>query len=316
MTSPDSNPMIRTIDMRVDYDDTTAVQDMNLSIEAGEVFGLIGPNGAGKTSTIRVLATLLEPTYGDVYIGGFDVAEQADEVHKILGYMPDLAPVYDDLRVWEFLDLFAAAHFVSKRARRERIDDLLQRVDLFAKRDAMAGTLSRGMKQRVCLAKTLLHDPQVLLLDEPASGIDPMGRIQMRDLLRELGRDGKTVLISSHILTEMSEFCTSVGIMEKGRLVLSGRVDDIIREMHAYRKLTVELIDVPANLVEIATAHSHVTAAVSTDHRLEIDFAGGDEDAADLLAHLLRERVPVKAFYEAKTSVEDILMKLDVREVS
>jgi ABC-2 type transport system ATP-binding protein len=312
----DATAMIRTVDMRVDYDDITAVQDMNLSIHRGEVFGLIGPNGAGKTSTIKVLATLQQPTYGDVYVGGIDVAEQAGEVHKILGYMPDFAPVYDDLKVWEFLDVFAASYFVRKPARRERIDALLREVELFEKRDVKAGGLSRGMKQRLCLAKTMLHDPQVLLLDEPASGIDPMGRIKMRELLKRLGSEGKTVLISSHILTEMSDFCTSIGIMERGRMVEHGRVEDIIHRMQSHVRLIVEVVEVHEMAVTIAKAQPGVADAVATDHRIEVSFTGGEAEASDLLAALVRERVKVKAFYRHKLNVEDILLKVGAREVS
>ncbi len=312
----DDNTMIRTVDMRVDYDDMTAVQDMNLSIKAGEVFGLIGPNGAGKTSTIKVLATLQQPTYGDVYIGGHDVAEHVNEVHKILGYMPDFAPVYEDLKVWEFLDLFAASYFVTASRRRERIDELLREVDLFAKRDAASGGLSRGMKQRLCLAKTMLHDPMVLLLDEPASGIDPLGRIQMRETLRRLSKQGKTVLISSHILTEMSDFCTSIGIMEKGRMVLHGRVDEIIGQMSAKAKLIVEVVEVHEQAVRLTLNQPGVLDAIATDHRLEISFTGSDEEASQLLAILVSERVKVKAFYKRRMNVEDILLNVGAREVS
>jgi len=312
----DDNTMIRTVDMRVDYDDMTAVQDMNLSIKAGEVFGLIGPNGAGKTSTIKVLATLQQPTYGDVYIGGYDVAEHVNEVHKILGYMPDFAPVYEDLKVWEFLDLFAASYFVTASQRRDRIDTLLREVDLFAKRDAKSGGLSRGMKQRLCLAKTMLHDPLVLLLDEPASGIDPLGRIQMRETLRRLSKQGKTILISSHILTEMSDFCTSIGIMEKGRMVLHGRVDDILGQMSNKAKLIVEVVEVHERAVEITLNQPGVLDAIATDHRLEISFTGSDIEASQLLAVLVGEQVKIKAFYKRKMNVEDILLNVGAREVS
>ncbi len=314
-SSADPTAMIQTVDLRVDYDDLTAVQDLNLSIAAGEVFGLIGPNGAGKSSTIRVLATLQRPTYGDVYVGGLDVVEQTDQVHKIVGYMPDMAPVYDDLLVWEFLDLFAAAHFVRSGIRGDRVDQLIREVDLWAKRDAKCSTLSRGMRQRLCLAKTMLHEPKVMLLDEPASGIDPEGRIQMRELLKRLGKEGKTILVSSHILTELNEFCTSIGIMQQGRLVVSGRVNDIIARMKKQAKLIVEVVEVHERGVLIARTHPHVVNAVSTDHRLEIDFSGGHEDAADLLKLLISEQVRVKAFYEKKFDVEDIMLQVGGREV-
>ncbi len=184
--------MIRTTDLRVDYDGVNAVRDLTLFIPTGEVFGLIGPNGAGKTSTIRVLATLLQPTYGEAMVAGIDILEQPDRAHRILGYMPDTPPVYEDLRCWEFLDLFAGAYFLDRRERRRRVEECLEQVDLGSKRRILAGTLSTGMRQRLTLAKTLLPDPQVLLLDEPASGLDPIARIEMRDLLKNLARgDGR-----------------------------------------------------------------------------------------------------------------------------
>jgi ABC-2 type transport system ATP-binding protein len=316
MPSDASGAMIRTVDVRVDYDDLTAVAALDLSIGPGEVFGLIGPNGAGKTSTIRVLATLLEPTYGEVYVGGFDVAERPDEVHRILGYMPDLAPVPDDLKVWEFLDLYAAAHFIGRRDRRHRVDACIEMVDLQGKRNAMAGTLSRGMTQRLVLAKTLLHDPTVMLLDEPASGLDPLARIELRKLLTRLASEGKTVLISSHILTELSGFCTSIGIMEKGRLVESGRISDILTRVAPRRRYVVEVLDDPATVRPLLDARAGVSAVLSTDHRLELEFAGDDADAARLLAELVGHGVRVKTFHEQRLGVEDILLRVGAREVS
>ena len=308
--------MIHTADVRVDYDDVTAVQDMNLSIGSGEVFGLIGPNGAGKTSTIRVLATLHEPTYGDVYVGGFDVAEQPAEAHRIIGYMPDMAPVYDDLTVWEFLDLFARAYFVDRRTRRATIDRCIEQVNLQSKRDAMGGGLSRGMKQRLVLAKTLLHDPQVLLLDEPASGLDPIARIDLRNTLRRLGDQGKTVLISSHILTELSDFCTSIGIMEKGRVIESGRIDQIAARVAEHRRLVIETVAEAAPFVGLLKDQPHVNGVETVDGRVEIDFAGDDQQASRLLAQLVRADMPIKAFYERKMDVENIMLRVGAREVS
>jgi len=231
--------MIRTRDLRVDYEDVAAVRDLNLDIHRGEIFGLIGPNGAGKSSTIRVLATLQQPTYGEVRIGGVDVIDDPRSVHRLLGYMPDMPPVYGDLRCWEYLDLFAAAYFIDRRHRRMRVGECLKLAGLEAKRMAMAGTLSRGMKQRLTFAKTLLADPQVLLLDEPASWLDPIARIEMREVIKELAERGRTILISSHILVELSEFCHSVGIMEKGVMVEGGRIDEIAGRLRQTRRLLI-----------------------------------------------------------------------------
>lgn len=302
--------MIRTVDLRVDYGDMTAVRDVSLEIAAGQVFGLIGPNGAGKTSTMNVLATLLEPTYGEVHIAGIDAAEEPRAVHRILGYMPDWAPVYANLRAWEFLDLFAAAHAIPPHKRRVVVDDALQAAHLTAERNRLAGALSRGMKQRLVLAKCLLHDPEVLILDEPASGLDPAARVELRDLVRDLAGRGKTVMISSHILTELQSFCTAIGIMEQGRLVVSGAIDEIIAELTPERTLVVELLgqqDRARRVLEELDAVRRVELRGERD--LAVIFEGEDEDLAQMLATLVRASLPVKSFHELERNVEDVFMQ-------
>ena len=211
-----SNPVteaIKMVDLRVDYGDFAAVDSLSLSVPFGEVFGLVGPNGAGKTSSFKVLATLMEPTFGEVFLCGIDIALQPEKARRVLGYMPDLAPVPSDLKCWEFLDLYAAAHGLEEQERHDRITECLQKVDLEDKRQAICSTLSRGMKQRLVLAKTLLHRPKVMLLDEPASGMDPVSRVALRRILKELAAEGTTVIVSSHILSELSDMCTSIGFM-------------------------------------------------------------------------------------------------------
>ena len=309
--------MIQTVDMRVDYEDVTAVSDLNLHIEGGEVFGLIGPNGAGKTSTIRVLATLQRPTYGDVSICGIDALEQPREVHRLLGYMPDLPPVYEDLRCWEFLDLFASAYFVDRRERLARVDECLTMVNLQGKRDAMAGTLSRGMTQRLVLAKTILPDPRVLLLDEPASGLDPHARIELRDLLKMLGEQGKTILVSSHILTELQEMCTSIGIMERGRLLEAGRIEDIVDRLSERRRLlVVEVHEFERHEADLREVLEPVGEVRLLERGLGVAFAGDERAAAELLRALVGRDLPVTAFYERRMGVEDIVRRIGAREVS
>lgn len=303
--------------MRVDYEDVTAVAGLNLTIETGEVFGLIGPNGAGKTSTIRVLGTLQRPTYGDVSVCGIDALENPRDVHRVIGYMPDLPPVYEDLRCWEFLDLFAGAYFVSRRDRRARVEECLSLVNLQGKRDALAGTLSRGMTQRLVLAKTILPDPKVLLLDEPASGLDPHARMELRDLLKMLGGQGKTVLVSSHILTELQEMCSSIGIMEKGRLLESGRIDAIVERLSERRRLLiVELVDRDAQAGSLREALEAVGPVQETAGGLGVAFAGDDRAAAELLRSLVERGLLVKSFREQRMGVEDIIRRIGAREVS
>ncbi|MFT5424939.1 MAG: ABC-2 type transport system ATP-binding protein [Phycisphaerales bacterium] len=316
-----SRGMIQTREIRVDYGEVNAVADLSLDIGPGEIYGLIGPNGAGKTSLISVLATLREPTYGDAKILGMDIIEDVAGVRRVLGYMPDMAPVYKDLKCWEFLDLFARAYFVSRHERRARVNSCLDEVSLGFKRDAKAGTLSRGMTQRLVLAKTLLHDPKVLLLDEPASGLDPIARIELRDLLRRQKEMGKAVVISSHILNELSEFCTSIGIMEKGRMVLQGGLDDIVAGLNETRRFVVETIgaaDPAVGVLGTAAGVSDIEteADASGDGRCTFELAGNDEEAAALLSRLMGEGVRVKGFFERRRGVEDVMMRVGASEIS
>ncbi len=308
--------MIEAKEIRVDYGDVTAVEDLTLSIPTGEVFGLIGPNGAGKTSLIRVLATLLEPTYGEARVANYDVVEEPAKVRQRLGYMPDLAPVYSDLKCWEFLDLFASAYFVKRSERRRRIEKCIDEVGLVSKRDAMAGTLSLGMKQRLVIAKTLLPDPEVLLLDEPASGLDPIGRIDLRNLLTGLAESGKTILISSHILTELSEFCGSIGIMEKGKLLLSGRIDEILANLKSTKHIVIETIGPASAAAALLEGNDAITDRKHSEFRFEFEFDGSEDQVADLLARLVSEGVRVKSFHEHHHGVEDIFLQIGAKEVS
>jgi ABC-2 type transport system ATP-binding protein len=211
------------------YDQFIAVDHLDLDIEKGDVFGFIGPNGAGKTTTIRFLCTLLKPTSGMATINGYSVTKQVDDVKRSIGFMPDTFGLYDGMKVWEFLDFFATAYGLPRTKRKALIDDVLQLVDLTTKRDTLVNGLSRGMQQRLCLAKTLVHDPPVLILDEPASGLDPRARVEMKALLKELQKMGKTILVSSHILPELADFCNKIGIIERGKLLASGPVQDVIR---------------------------------------------------------------------------------------
>lgn len=304
---------MRIKELRVDYGDLVAVDHLSLDIPAGEIYGLVGPNGAGKTSTFRVLATLMRPTYGEVAFCGLDLFEKTAAVRRILGYMPDLAPAPSDLRVWEFLDLFAAAYGLRATERRTRLEECLAAVQLTDQRNAICKTLSRGMTQRLVLAKTLLHRPRVLVLDEPASGMDPMSRIALRQTLRTLASEGATILASSHILSELAEMCTSVGILVKGRLVVSGTTGEVRRKLGGgARTIEVGVLDEPD--AERTAALLPQMAGVAALQREKLVFrfelAGDERDQAMLLTRLVQEGVAVRRFEEKHATFEDILIKV------
>lgn len=236
------DPIVVTENLTKRYGAFTALSNLNLIIERGAIHGFIGPNGAGKTTTMRILATLLEQTEGQAWVADYPVSEAPMEVRKRIGYMPDFFGVYDNMKVWEYLDFFAAAYHVPTDKHKAMIGDLLSLVDLSAKRDSFVEELSRGMKQRLCLARTLVHNPDLLILDEPASGLDPHARIELRELLKELRSLGKTILVSSHILTELAEMCTHIAIIERGKLLVSGSVADILKAMQPARELYVRVL--------------------------------------------------------------------------
>ena len=307
-----SPPAIDIRDLRVDYGDFVAVNDLTLQVPAGEVFGLVGPNGAGKTSTFRVLTTLMEPTYGEVRLAGIDIAEEPEAARRVLGYMPDLAPVSSDLKLWEFLDLFADAHGLGGAAeRRERIDACLQEVDLMPQREKFCKTLSRGQTQRLVLAKTLLHRPSVLILDEPASGMDPLSRRNLRLVLKKLAEQGAAVFVSSHILSELAEMCSSLCVMNKGRLLASGTVEEVRRVLGSSdRVIHASLLDREHEAVEWLRTRAGVHEAVLIEKRLRFHFSGSVEAQAELLGGLIAEKFRVTAFEEQKSTFEDILVEV------
>jgi len=304
-------PALDIRNLRVDYGSFTAVHDLNLTLMPGEICGLAGPNGAGKTSTIRVLATLLEPTYGEVDVAGRDLFEVPDEVHELLGYMPDLAPVVPDLKVWEFLDLYAQSHGFKGREKRDRVDACLEKVRLSDKRNLYGRALSRGMTQRVVLAKTLLHDPKLLLLDEPASGMDPIARRDMRRILEELAAGGATILISSHILSELSDMCTSVGIMHLGKLLRYGPMDSVLSTIDVERtQIRVEVLDDVEAAAKRLERREDVDSVRVDGARIVFGFRGDRAARAGLLRDLLAEGVALSAFTPERSGIESLLMRL------
>jgi ABC-2 type transport system ATP-binding protein len=300
------------------YDGTVAVGGVDLQVPAGEIFGLVGPNGAGKTTMLRMLATLLVPTSGDALVAGESVRRNPQAVRRVLGYMPDAFGVYDDMKVWEYLDFFGRCYGLGPAQRKRMIGDLLELVDLAHKRDAYVLSLSRGMQQRLCLAHALVHDPQVLLLDEPASGLDPRARVELRELLRELRNLGKTILISSHVLPDLEELCTSVAIVDRGRVLASGTIGEIGQRLRVGEVLRVRVLGgeeaTEAARVWFEGQADVASASLDASGQLEIGFRGDERGAAALLAAAIRAGIPVASYSPAATDLQELFLQLTDRD--
>ncbi|MEO7719253.1 MAG: ABC transporter ATP-binding protein [Capsulimonas sp.] len=302
--------MIRIEKLRKEYKGLTAVKELDLQLEAGDIFGFIGPNGAGKTTTIKMLATLLKPSSGKAYIDGVDVVANPEAVRERIGYMPAFFGIYDDMRVWEYLDFFASAYRLPRNERPRIIDDVLNLTDLIGKKDNYVEELSTGMKQRLCLAKTLIHDPKVLLLDEPASGLDPRARIEIKELFKELKAMGKTIIISSHILPELADFCNKVGIIERGEMLISGDVQEIMSQVSGGKTLEIRILGDLEHAAETTHSLPGVRAVRTLDSKLHVDFNGDLEAQADLNRLLVEKGLRILSFTEQQTDLEDIFMKV------
>lgn len=300
--------MIELIDFGKDYGDFTAVERLNLKIEAGEMFGFIGPNGAGKSTSIRFLATLLKATRGEGIVNGHSVTQDPMAVRHSVGYMPDNFGVYDGMRVWEFLDFFAVAYRIGRTKRKQVISDVLELLDLTYKRDDFVNGLSRGMKQRLCLAKTLVHDPPVLILDEPASGLDPRARVEVKALLKELRRMGKTILISSHILTELADCCTSIGIIERGQLLMHGPIEDVYRRIRGDRVIKVKFTERMDVGLSIIRSNPHLRDIQVDGQGATIELQTDDAGVAALLKQMIDQGVGVRSFADKEPTLEDVFM--------
>jgi ABC-2 type transport system ATP-binding protein len=287
-----------------------------MRVPAGEIFGFIGPNGAGKTTTIRMMATLLEPDDGRVLVDGIDVVEAPAEVRKVLGFMPDAFGVYDRITVVEYLEFFAAAHGIALEARGRTVGAVMELTELGPLRDRLVQTMSKGMRQRLGIARMLLHDPKVLILDEPANGLDPRARIEMRELIEELRRLGKTILLSSHILTELSDMCTSVAILERGRLLAGGSVDAIGRTLRPERAVKVRLLAPPEDVESILARGPEVLGVErDPDGAYKVQYRGGDEVLADLVDHCLAQKLRVLRVEPDQNDLERIFLEVTKGEL-
>jgi ABC-2 type transport system ATP-binding protein len=302
------------------YRTNLAIDNLNLTIPQGAIYGFIGPNGAGKTTTMRILTTLLAPSSGEAWVAGFSVVKNPGAVRRAVGFMPDFFGVYDNMKVWEYLDFFAASYRVSAARRPRLIGELLELVDLGHKRDTYVMGLSRGMKQRLSLARTMAHDPMLLILDEPASGLDPRARVELRELLKELRALGKTIMISSHILTELAEVCTHIGIIDNGHVLASGDVATILHSLQAHRVYEVHVLGDPETLAANIRTISGVVDVRSLGRladtgpaRLQIDYEGSEEDASDLLTRMVSHGARITHFAAQASDLEDIFLRVTER---
>lgn len=309
--------IIETKDLWKTFGDFQAVRGVSLSVPVGSLYGFVGPNGAGKTTTMRILTTLTRPSSGEARVAGYSVLEDRRAVRRAIGYMPDEFGVYEDLRVWEYLDFFAACYDIPENERKRLIGDLLELVDLSHRREDMVDKLSKGMKQRLSLARTLAHDPQVLILDEPASGLDPRARVEVRELLGELVNMGKTIFFSSHILADVEDICTHIGIIEAGQIIMEGSIDELKRELMETREIIVSVRDhddaekimsLAQNVQDVASVE--IITPRSGRFRVRVDFGGDDEGIAALNRVLNDSGVPILGFVEEERDLEHMFMRV------
>ena len=304
--------MIKTVDLTKKYGDAFAIRAIDLNLEPGDLFGFIGPNGAGKTTTMRIIATLLEPSWGEAYVCDHSVHTAPKEIRRLVGYMPDFFGVYDDMTVVEYLEFFAAAYRIGGADRKKRVDEMLDVVDLDFKRDAYANTLSRGQTQRLGLARTMLHDPQVLLLDEPLSGLDPRARIEMRNLLRKLGEMGKTIIVSSHILPELADVRNKVGIIDRGELKQNAKITEVIKMVREHIVLVIQPAqrDQMSRIGELLEKHDKVQGVDTGDDALRVVLKSEVDDYSDLPKLLIDNDISLKRFAEEELDLESAFMAL------
>jgi ABC-2 type transport system ATP-binding protein len=302
--------MIETRDLTKKYGELYAIKSIDLSLNRGDLFGFIGPNGAGKTTTMRILATLLNPTWGEAYVGGHSIYTRPKEIRRMIGYMPDFFGVYDDMKVIEYLDFFAAAYRIRGPKRKQVCDEVLELVELGYKREALVTSLSRGMTQRLGLARVLLHDPQVLLLDEPASGLDPRARIEIRTLLKRLGTMGKTIMVSSHILPELADICNKVGIIERGELLFNDTVAELLKRVRPHTVLNIAVAGDGAAAASLLRGHAIVDRVEVGENHLIVTLANGNADYSDLATVLVGAGHRITLLREEELNLETAFMAL------
>ncbi len=302
--------MLYIRDLTKNYGSFTAVNHLTLHIPEGDLFGFVGPNGAGKTTTIRIVCGLLKASGGSVQIGSTSAAVGSKEMKRLIGYVPDFFGVYDNLKVHEYMDMYGSMYGMYSRDIAKLTDDLLELVNLSDKRDFYVDTLSRGMKQRLCVARALLHNPRLLILDEPSSGLDPRARVEMKELLKNLHSMGKTIVISSHILSELSEMCNSIGIMNHGQLVTAGRIEDIMQKIAGGSRIHIHIASEMEPAVRMMKEQTGVRVESVRENELIISHSGTDEEICALIAYLIQNQVVLTGFHREEGSLESLFMQL------
>lgn len=304
-------PALSTLKLTKRYGTLTALESLTLDLQPGDIFGFIGPNGAGKSTTMKILAGLLEPTSGSAYVLGKDVSTNGEFVRRSVGYMPDFIGVYEDLKVSEYLEFFASAYGLSRKQRKRVVEDVLELTDLKYKHDAFVDSLSRGMTQRLSLARVLVHDPPILLLDEPASGLDPRARIEIRELLKELRRLGKTIMVSSHILSELGEFCNKLGIIERGQLIVSGTVEDLMRQARAHPEISVRVLPADEDRAyALIKSDPRVSAVERSPGEMRVTLHDAEMHHGFLVQRLVEANIAIDAVAPHQLKLEDVFLRL------
>lgn len=303
--------MIQIQGLTKEYGDFKALDQLSIRIEKGTVYGFVGANGAGKTTTFNMIATLLQPTSGDVLINGKSIINEPQEIRKLIGYMPDFFGVYDQLKANEYLTFFGTSYGMSDAAIKKQIPIVLNLVNLMDKRYEYVDDLSRGMKQRLCLARTLMHNPELLILDEPASGLDPRARVELREVLLSLKKMGKTIMISSHILPELAEICDEIGVLENGKLIANGNITSIQQQLSAEKIIVVQLIE-NVNMQEVKQFFDaeNLETVVQTESIIHLTFNGSETEQQALLLKALQTNIPIIGFMESKKNLEDVFMAI------